>query len=187
MIVNLRKVKGQLAAHKLMCLAEANPDLDKILDGLGIPPGAAEALDLQIAHGLFKEDRFEFDSYGEAVVAFVVNDPLGEFPLDVAVVSMADPSRYGTCNRQACLLGYESLERHSTGKPSAPCPIYQNPGEWLQKRGRGLCILDPIAAAPLLAAAKCHFASSDREHARELVDSGAIPIQRLWIRERWAA
>ena len=64
MIINLRRVRGQLAAHQLSCLAEANPDRDKIFDDLGISPDTARLIDRQLTYGLVKDRRFEFDSYG---------------------------------------------------------------------------------------------------------------------------
>jgi hypothetical protein len=188
MIVNLRKVKGQLAARELACMAEENLDFAQIMGDLGISQDAVKAFDPLLAHGFFKSGRFDFDSYGEAVLAFVVNDPFVGFPLDVVAVSMAEPERFGTCKGQAALLGFQYLKQRGAKEPSAPCLVFHDPLEWLQNNGEGAVIIDPIPAATLLAATRCNFVSSDKDHAQELVDSGAIPLERLWVRnERWAA
>jgi hypothetical protein len=169
-------------------MAEENLDFAEIMDDLGISQDTVKAFDPLLAHGFIKSGRFEFDSYGEAVLAFVVNDPFEGFPLDVLALSMAEPERFGTLKGQAALLGFQYLKQRRAEEPSVPCLVFRDPLEWLQNDSRGACILDPVLAAPLLAATKCHFVSSDRDHAQELVDSGAIPLERLWVRnERWAA
>jgi hypothetical protein len=182
-IVNLEKARGQLAAHELMCLAEVNPDLNDILAELGISAETTEAFDLCQAHGFFSsEGLFEFDSYGEAVLAFVVDEPMGGYPLDVLAISFVDPGRFGTRKGQAALLGHSFLREH-TKSQSDPCPVYPNPGVWLQNGGQGVCILTAIPAATFLTASGCHFAAWDRDCAQALVDSGAIPLHRLWVRD----
>jgi hypothetical protein len=179
MIINFQAVRGRLAALELMNLAEVVPDLEKILAELEISEHSAEAFGpLVIANGFFKSDgRFDYDPWGQAILAVIVYGADEETPIDVAAVAMANPNRFGTRKGQAGLLGASFLR----SRGDEPCALFRNPLEWLQHEGRGTCVLNAIIAAPIIASFKGDLAAADVEHARWLVDSGAVPIQRLLV------
>jgi hypothetical protein len=177
-IVNLQAVRGQLAAHELTSQADVNLDLDEILAELGISEHTAQAYGpLVVTNGFFKSGQFEYDPWGQAVLAFIVYGADGETPIDVAAVAMANPARFGTRKGQAGLLG-ESFLR-SCG--CEPCTLFRNPLEWLQNDGRGACILNAILGAPIISSFAGDLAAADIEHGRWLVQSGAVPVQRLLV------
>jgi hypothetical protein len=151
MIVNLQAVRGRLAALELLDQAEVNVELDEILAELEISEHTAEALGpLVITNGYFESGRFVYDPWSQAVLALIVHDA-EEAPIDVVAVALSRPDRFGTRKGQAGLLGEAYLSSNS----DEPCPLFRNPLEWLAHEGRGVCILNPIIAAPLIASAKC--------------------------------
>jgi hypothetical protein len=176
-VVNLRVVRGQLAALELLDQAEVILDLDEILAELEISKHAGEMLGLLIVtNGFFEAGHFDYDPWSQAVLAFIAHNT-DEEPLDVVAVAMSRPDRFGTRKRQAGLLGESFLRSGSHD----PCPLFRNPLEWLQHNGDGVCVLDPILAAPLIAAAKCDLIAPDLEHGRRVLQSGAVPAQKLLI------
>lgn len=185
MIVNFQAVRGRLAAFELMNQAEVNVELDEILTELDISEHSAEAFGpLVVTNGFFKSGWFEYDPWGQAVLAFIVHDADEETPIDVAAVAMANPNRYGTRKGQAGLLGASFLRSRS----DEPCDLFRNPLEWLQNDGQGACVLNPIIAALTIASFKGLFVAANVDHAGSLVESGAVPIERLLVpAERRAA
>lgn len=177
MIVNLQAVRGQLAALELVNQAEVNADFDEIMEELGISEDTVEAFQpLVITNGFFESGRFEYDPWSQAVLAFIVHNR-AETPIDVAAVAMSSPARFGTRKGQAGLLGEGYLQSSS----NEPCALFRNPMEWLQNKGQGVCVLNPIIAAPLIAAARCDLIAPDLEHGRRILQSGAVPAQKLLV------
>jgi hypothetical protein len=175
-VVNLRVVRGQLAALELLDKGEVNLDLDEILAVLEISQHAGEMFGpLVVTNGFFEAGHFGYDPWSQAVLAFIVQNA-DEEPLDVVAVAMSRPDRFGTRKRQAGVIGEINLR-----SDSKPCPLFRNPLEWLQHDGDGVCVLDPILAAPVIAAAKCDLIASDLEHGRRILQSGAVPAQKLLI------
>jgi hypothetical protein len=177
MIVDLQAVRGRLAALELIDQAEANPDFNEIMKELDISQHAVEAFaPLVVTNGFFEAGQFEYDPWSQAVLAFIVHDA-DETPTDVVAVAMSNPQRFGTRKGQSGLLGESYLRSNST----EPCALFRNPLEWLQSEGRGICVLNPIVAAPLIAAAKCDLVAPDLEHGRRVLQSGAVPAQKLLV------
>jgi hypothetical protein len=177
MIISLQAVRGRLAAFELMDQEEVNLDFDEIMAELGICEHTVRAFEpLVLTNGFFEAGRVEYDPWSQAVLAFIVQN-VDEEPIDVAAVAMSYPSRFGTRKGQAGVLGESYLLANS----EEPCPLFRNPLEWLQHEGRGICVLSPIVAAPLIAAARCDLVASDLEHGRRILQSGVVPAQKLLI------
>jgi hypothetical protein len=184
MIIDLETVRARLAALDLMDRAEVIPDYDEMLSELEISEQARDALGpLVVTNGYFKATRFEYDPWDQTVLAFIVNGPDDESPLDVVAFALGRPERFGTRLGQASILGISNLHTCENGL----CPLLGNPLEWLRENGRGVCILDPTLAAPLVAAAKCDFAVPDLELGRRLLRSGAVAPQKLFVPDTRAA
>lgn len=65
MIIDLRTVRGQLAALELIDQAECNPDFDQIMWELGISEHMVQAFEpLVVTNGFFESGRFKYDTWG---------------------------------------------------------------------------------------------------------------------------
>jgi hypothetical protein len=117
-----------------------------------------------------------------------VIDTDGETPLDVLAFSTVDSERFGTFLGLAGLLGSNEVDNLASYAGGQPCRLLRTPLKWLQAGCVGCAVvLDPELAKPLLTAAPGDLAAEDEDHARRLVESGAIDIKRLVIPVRRAA
>jgi hypothetical protein len=96
------------------------------------------------------------------------------------------PHRYGRLLGYAGLLGGDAVLNPASFTGS-PCPIWATPLAWLQSSLRGCVVLDAGLAAPVLARAPGAFQCKGEDHARWLVESGAVALEKLLVPARAAA
>jgi hypothetical protein len=130
--------------------------------------------------------RFAIDPLGEQAFVHAVH---GENPneiVDIVAWSASRPHLYGTYLGYAGLIGVGAVLDPASFSES-PCPIWAMPLAWLQSGLKGCVVLNAALAAPILASAPGSFQCEDNDHARWLVESGAIPVEKLMVPQRSVA
>ena len=131
--------------------------------------------------------RFAIDELGErAYVQAVHSEDDPDLIIDILAWSATRPHLYGTFFGHAGLLGGDAVLNPASFK-EAPCPIWASPLAWLQSSLRGAVVLNAELAAPILARTPGLFQCEDADHARWLVESGAVAVDKLMVPARTAA
>jgi hypothetical protein len=131
--------------------------------------------------------RFMIDELGEhAYVQAVHSEDNPEQVVDVLAWSASRPHLYGTYLGYAGLLGGDAVLNPASFRES-PCPIWTTPLALLQTGLRGTVVLAADLAAPIISQALGKFQCENEDHARWLVDSGAVCVENLLVPRRVAA
>jgi hypothetical protein len=129
-------------------------------------------------------ELFEFDDeLGEPAFIMIVRDVDTLTAIDFVAWPIRRPDIFGTYFEYAGLLGGDAVINPSSFI-EAPCPIWGTPLAWLQSGLRGCVVLNPRLAAPILAQAPGFFQCEDEDHARWLVDEGAVVMNKLMVPAR---
>jgi hypothetical protein len=122
------------------------------------------------------------DGPKEDAVFLPVTDEDGCTPVDIAMFSMRDPSRFGTMLGLGALLGGGEVVNPATYWDDAPCRLLRTPLEWLREGIVGCAVIfDPLRAKPILDWAPGNLAVRDEAHANELVEMGIVDPKRLVV------
>lgn len=189
-VPNLKLIRAKVAAAYLYSDCEADPlvwhgleyrdvDYSAVLDRIG--PIVLRSAVIDLEHG-----RFAIDPLGEQAFVQVVHSENPEQIIDILAWSAMRPNRYGTYLGYAGVLGADAILNPASFAES-PCPIWATPLAWLQSDLRGCVVLNATLAAPVIAQAPGRFQCEDEEHARWLVESGTVPIEKLLVPRRTAA
>jgi len=188
---NIQTVRAKSAAFYLFQYEDCDPVLWHGLEDRGIDDDVI--LDrtgpLALRSVVFDLDsrRFNVDPLGEKAYLHIVHsedDPSRE--LDIVAWSAQRPNRYGTYFGYAGLLGGDAV-LNPASYPDSPCPIWATPMAWLQSGLKGCVVLNAPLAAPIIARAPGMLQCEDVVHARWLVGSGAVVIEKLMVPRRSAA
>jgi hypothetical protein len=105
-----------------------------------------------------------------------------ETPIDVLAFSMREPAKFGTMLGLGGVLGANSVDNPASYAGGQPCRLLRTPLKWLHDGCVGCAVvLDPEIARPALSAAAGDLAAEDEDHARDLVSSGAVHVDRLLV------
>lgn len=187
---SLSHVRTQVAAAYLYAdeadpalwrgLSDRNVDYNGVIDRTG--PLVLRTVRFDLEWGRFAIDEMGERAYVQAVHS--ENDPA--LIIDILSWSATRPHLYGTFFGHAGLLGGDAVLNPASFIQS-PCPIWATPLAWLQSGLNGCVILDADLAKPVIARAPGPFQCENEEQAKWLVESGAVPIDRLLVPERRAA
>ncbi len=132
-------------------------------------------------------ELFEIDDeLGEPAFVMVVRDVDAKTAIDLVAWPIKRPQVFGTYFDYAGLLGGDAAINPASFI-EAPCPIWAAPLSWLQSGLRGCVVLNPRLAARILVEAPGKFQCEDEGHARWLVETGAVAMDRLMVPMRRAA
>jgi hypothetical protein len=183
-IINIRHVRAQLLALKMFAPEIGNPLVADALEAQGIDFPHA----LNIVGPIIKRDvTFDgdgsccLDYFGTSSFIFAVTDEDGEHELDLVAWAARAPEIFATFLRQAPLIGAANLFNH---RGDASLSVHRSPLAWLQADCMGIVVLEPIAAATVLARVPGNFEPEDVEHAWHLVKAGVLPKRRLIVPAR---
>jgi hypothetical protein len=154
-------------------------DYDAVLDRIG--PVTLRTVTFDLDRG-----RFAIDPLGEQAFVHLVHAEDAAQIIDIIAWSAMRPHRYGTYLGHAGLVGADAV-LNPASFVDEPCPIWATPLAWLQSNLRGCVVLDAELAAPILARVTGLFQCENADHARWLVESGTITVDRLMVPERTAA
>ena len=186
-----QSARASLAAHHLFSgewadllvwqgLEQRNVDYDSVMDRTDPIVRRPVALDLD-------RGRFIIDELGEqAFVQAVHSEDRPDQIIDILAWSASRPHLYGTYLGYAGLLGGAAVVNPASFV-KGPCPIWAMPLAWLQSGLNGCVVLDAELAKPVIARAPGLFQCEDAGHARWLVESGTIAVDKLMVPERTAA
>jgi hypothetical protein len=160
-------------------LSDRNVNYEEIIDRTG--PLVLRTVRFDLERG-----RFVIDELGErAYVQAVHSEDDPNLIIDILAWSATRPHLYGTFFDHAALLGGDAV-LNPASFTEAPCPLWASPLPWLQTSLRGAVVLNAERAAPILARAPGLFQSENEDHARWLVESGAVAIEKLMVPRRAA-
>jgi hypothetical protein len=176
------------AESNLFLSEQPNPKLEPILENQGVNyrkvigytgPIYFRRISIEDHSELFEVDN----ELGEAAFIIVVRDVDAKTAIDLVAWPVKRPEIFGTYFEYAGLLGGDATINPASFV-EAPCPIWAAPLAWLQSGLRGCVVLNPRHAGPILAQAPGQFQCEDEEHARWLIDTGAVPISKLLVPAR---
>jgi len=176
------------AAINLFGFQEVNPNLDRILKDQGVNYGAVidrtgpiclRRISIEDESGLYEYD----DELGEPGFILAVHAIDAETAIDLIAWPIRRPEMFAPHFGYAGLLGGDAAVNPASFV-DAPCPIWATPLSWLQADLRGCVVLDPCLGAPILRQAPGPFQCENTDHAKWLVDSGAIAMSELWVPSR---
>lgn len=187
---NLRFIRAKVAAAYLYQADDCDPlvwqgledrgvDYEAVLDRTGPMVLRSVAFDLDLG-------RFVIDTLGEQAYVHAVHGEDPEQIIDILAWSAMRPHRYGTFFGYSGLLGSDAVV-NSASFVEGPCPIWATPLAWLQSDLRGCVVLNAALSARTIAKAPGKFQCEDAAHARWLVESAAIPVEKLLVPRRNAA
>jgi hypothetical protein len=161
-------------------LSDRNVNYDEVID-------RTDPLVLRTVRFDLERGRFAIDELGErAYVQAVHSEDDPDLIIDILAWSATRPHLYGTFFGHAALLGGDAV-LNPASFVEAPCPIWTSPLAWLQSSLRGAVVLNAELAAPILARGPGLFQCEDADHARWLVESGAVAVDKLMVPGRTAA
>jgi hypothetical protein len=131
--------------------------------------------------------RFAIAALGEKAFVQAVHGEDPEQIIDIVAWSAMRPCRFGTFLGNAGLLGSDAVLNPASFLRGEPCPIWATPIAWLQSGLRGCVILNSALAAETIAQAPGKFQCEDEHHARWLVESHTISVEKLLVPRRNAA
>lgn len=171
-----------------MCAHLRQPDMDKLLAS-GVPPmalaqgprgvGFALARDRIVPHR--EARRFEFTRYdetaGDEVCALVVLtlDAWG-VPIDLVAFHAGQMPFVGSWLGRVGLLGEEQVHRTRD-----VLQVHATPLDWLQAGREGVCIVDPVRAAPMLRDAGTMVVATPHDR-RRLVETISVRLPPILVR-----
>jgi hypothetical protein len=162
----------------LVAIAEPNPKLYAFLRKKRVDLNHAFNL-LGGAIALCRHSFSGPNGLKEDCIFLPVMEEDGVTPLDVAMFSMANPTRFGTMLGLGAILGAGEVLNPATYWADQPCRLLRTPLQWLAEGIEGCgVILDPAHAKPILNWAPGSLAAMDDRHADELVDMGAVRRER---------
>jgi hypothetical protein len=171
----------------LLSVAGPNPELYRFLRTNNVDLGHI----FNLLHGAVGFCRCSVGGLwrpAEDSVVLPVFEADDETPVDVLAFSIAKPTCFATMLGLGAVLGANSIDNPSTYIGGQPCRLLRTPLAWLEAGMVGCAVvLDPKLARPALDAAPGDLASDDEGHARELVGSKAVDIDKLLIPVRTAA
>lgn len=118
--------------------------------------------------------RFDFVECDEAIPAFII-EPFGadgEMPVnDIIGWQINRPDNVLTYTGEAVAVGEWASYSPASYYGGKPCPVWRTPLGWLQSGCKGLSIINPRKAAPVLLrmAGMGWIAAEDARHARQLI------------------
>jgi hypothetical protein len=184
------------AESNLFLSEQPNERLEPILENQGINyrkiGGGPDGISLRRIYlrRISIEDYSELfeidDDLGEPAFVMIVRDVDALTAVDLVAWPIKRPDVYGTYFEYAGLLGADAVVDPASFD-ECPCPIWATPLAWLRADLRGCVVLNPCLAAPILAQAPGQFQCEDEEHARWLIDTGAVPISKLLVPARKAS
>lgn len=186
----LRSVRAKIAAAYLYEAEDCDPliwhgledrgvDYQSLIDRCG--PVVLRTVCFDLDSG-----RFAIDPLGEQAFVQAVHGDDPEDVIDILAWSAMRPHRFGTYLGYAGLLGGDAALNPASFLV-APCPIWATPLAWLQSALNGCVVLNAALAAPVIARASGKFQCEDADHCKWLVESGAVPIEKLLVPRRAAA
>jgi hypothetical protein len=124
---------------------------------------------------------FEIDAeLGEPAFILAVHAVDAETVIDLVGWPIYQPEAWSTYFGFAGLLGGDAAVNPASFIEE-PCPIWASPLAWLQGGLRGCVVLEPRLAATILRQAHGLFQCEGREHAKWLVEGGAVAATNLKI------
>jgi hypothetical protein len=161
-------------------LSDRSVDYEDIIDRTG--PLVLRTVRFDLERGRFAIDELSERAYVQAVHS--EDDP--DLIIDILAWSARRPHLLGTFFGHAGLLGGDAVLNAASFK-EAPCPIWATPLAWLQSSLKGAVVLNPELSSPILAKAPGLFQCESAAHARWLVESNAVVLDKLMVPQRTAA
>lgn len=119
---------------------------------------------------------FDFDPNGELCLVLEVLDEDAATTIDLCALSVSDPTRFGTINGSAPVLGMTNVTNPASWAFGNLLPIHRNPLEWLRSGCCGVVILDYRGSREALGKALGPLLAADEDHARQLDELLCNPI-----------
>ena len=184
-------IRVQRTALELFASEEVNLNALKVLRKQGVKLDAVQDRCGPIClRRIFVEDGaglFEFDDeLGEPAFVMAVHGTDAETVVDLVAWPIRWPEVFGTFFNFAGILGADAVVDPASFIEE-PCPIWASPLAWLQSGLRGCVVLEPRLAATILRQAHGFFQCESREHAKWLVEGGAVAATNLKIPKSRAA
>jgi hypothetical protein len=107
---------------------------------------------------------FDFDEDGERCLVSEVLDEDAATAIDLCAFSVADPTRFGTADGRAPVLGMTNVTNPASWAFGNLLTTHHNPLEWLQVGCRGVVIMDYRGAREALGKALGKLLATDEDH-----------------------
>jgi len=184
MAINPMVIDAKLAAYAMYTTYGLDPLPFDELRTQGVDCEALAKLDVVIvktACTFYSEGDFDFDDLGEISLAFAIVGEDGETEQDIVAWPARQPDRLGLYFHRAPVVGAWNLTNPASFYGGKALPLWRTPLRWLQEDCAGGVVLQPIAAAPMLARAPGQFIAEDVDHARELVKTGTVTRNQIVV------
>jgi hypothetical protein len=158
--------------HALKSLRDQGANVDAVQDRCG-------PICRRLAR--FEGGTFELDEdLGQSAFILAVHATDAERVIDLLGWPIFEPDLFATYFGFAGVLGGD-MALNPASFYIEPCPIWQNPLDWLRSDLKGCVILDTGLAAPLLRHAPGQFQCAGAHHAKWLIETGTIAADRLLV------
>jgi hypothetical protein len=129
----------------------------------------------------FEPGTFELDEHlGESAFILAVHATDAERVIDLVGWPVFEPESFASYFGFAGVLGGDKAVNPASFC-AEPCPIWETPLDWLRSDLRGCVVLDPSLAGLILNEGPGLFQCENTDHARWLVKTGALLMDKLLI------